>query len=73
MAAVLTDDIFKYIFLNENDNNPIEMWLKCVPRSPIHSKSALVQVMAWHRTVDNPSPEPMMAQFTEAYMHYYGG
>ena len=68
MAAVLADDIFKRIFLNENDRISIQISLKFVPRSPIDKKAALVQVMAWRRTGDKPLPEPMMAQFTDAYM-----
>ena len=68
MAAVLADDIFKCIFLNENDSISIKNSLKFVPRSPINNNSALVQVMAWHRIGDKPLPEPMMAQLTDAYM-----
>ena len=44
MVAILTDENFKYIFLNENDRIPIRISLKFVPRSPIDNKSALVQV-----------------------------
>ena len=58
MAAILADDIFKCIYLNENDRIP----------SPIDNKPALVQVMAWHRTGDKPLPEPMLTQSTDAYM-----
>ena len=72
MAAVLTDDIFICIFLNENDNIPIEISLKLVPRGPINNKSAFVQVMAWRRTGDKPLPEPMMTQLTDAYMRHQG-
>ena len=35
MAAILADDIFKWIFLNENDRIPIQISLKFVPSSPI--------------------------------------
>ena len=42
MAAILADDIFKYILLNENDKILIEISLKLVPRSPIDNKRALV-------------------------------
>ena len=42
MAAFLADDIFKCIFLNENDIIPIQISLKFVSRSPIDNKSALV-------------------------------
>ena len=61
MAANLADDIFKLIFLNENDRIPIQISLKFVPRDPIDNKPALVQVMAWRRTGDKPLSEPMMA------------
>ena len=70
MAAILADDIFKCIFLNENDRIPIQISLKYVPRSPIDNKPALVQVMAWRRIGDKPFPEPMMNQFSEAYMRH---
>ena len=46
MAAILADNIFKCIFLNENDRIPIQTSLKFVPRSPIDNKPALVQVIA---------------------------
>ena len=42
MAAILADDIFKCIFLNENDGIPIEISTKFVPMSPIDDKAALV-------------------------------
>ena len=70
MATILVDSIFKCIFLNENDTIPIQISLKLVPRSPIDNKPALVQVMAWRRTGDKPLPEPMMTQFTDAYMRH---
>ena len=70
MAAILADDIFKCIFLNEKDRIPIQISLKLVPRIPIDNKPALVQVMAWRRTGDKPLPVPMMMQFTDAYMRH---
>ena len=55
----------------------IEFWfefsLKFVHRSPIDNKPVLVQVMAWRRTGDKPLSEPMLTQFTDAYMRHYGG
>ena len=60
MAAILTDDILKCIFLDWNDRIPIEISLNFVPRSPLDIKPALVQVMARRRTGDNPLPEPML-------------
>ena len=60
MVANLADDIFKCIFLNENDRIMIQISLKFVPRSPIDNKPALAQVMVWHQTCTKPLPEPMM-------------
>ena len=71
MAAILTDDIFKWIFLNENDRIPIRISLKVVPTCPIDNKSALVHVMAWWRKGDKPQPEPMMTQSTDEHMRHY--
>ena len=72
MAPILADDIFKWIFLNENGRILIQISLKLIPKSPIDNKSALVQAMAWRRRGDKPLPEPMMTQFTDAYMRHYG-
>ena len=71
MAATLTD-IFKCIFLAENDTIPIQISLKFLPRSPIDNKPALVQVMAWRRIGDKPFRESMMTPFTDPYMWHYG-
>ena len=68
IVAILADDIFKWIFLNENDRIPIQISLKFVPKSPIDNKPALVQVVAWCRTGDKPLPEAMMIQLTDANM-----
>ena len=54
------DDIFKYIFLNENVWTPIKISLKFVPKGPINDKPALVQIMAWRRPGDKPLSEPML-------------
>ena len=70
MAAILADDNFRCIFLNENDRIMIWISLKFVPGSPIGNKPALVQVMAWRRSGDKPLPEPMLTQFTDAYMQH---
>ena len=70
MAAILADDTFKCIFVIEDDRIPIKISLEFVPRSPINNKPALVQVMAWRQIGDKPLPEPMMAQFIDAYMQH---
>ena len=68
MVAILADDIFKCIFLYENEIIQIQISLKYVPKSPIDNKPALVQVMDWRRTGDKPLSEPMMTQVTDPYM-----
>ena len=73
MDAILADDDFKCIFFNENYRIPMRISLKFIPRSAIDNKPALVRVMAWHRRGDKPSSEPMLTQFTDAYMRQYGG
>ena len=60
MAAILADDIFKCIFLNENDRILIQISLKFVPRIPIDNKAVLVQVMAWCRAGTKPLSKTMM-------------
>ena len=45
--------------------------ISVVPGGPIDNMSALFRVMAWHQTGNKPLPEPMMTQFTDAYIHAY--
>ena len=73
MAAFLADDNLTCIFMNENDIILIRISQKCVPRSPIDNKPALVQVMAWRRTGDKPLPEPMLTQFIGGIYATLGG
>ena len=47
----------------------ITISLKFVPKGPIDYKSALVQVMAWHRTGEKPLPESMLTKFTDACIY----
>ena len=54
------DDIFKYIFLNENEWISIKISLKFVPKGQINNIPSLVQIMAWRRPGDKPLSEPMM-------------
>ena len=59
-----TDDIFNWIFLNENVWIPIKISMKFLPKGPINNIPALVQIMAWRRPGDKPLSEPMMASLT---------
>ena len=54
------DDIFKFIFLNENFWILTTISLKYVPLGPIDNMAALVQIMAWRRIGKKPLSEPMM-------------
>ena len=54
MATILADNDFKCTFLNKNDRIPIRLPSKIVPMSQIDNQPALVQVMAWRRTGDEP-------------------
>ena len=54
------DDIFKYIFENENELISPRISLKSVPEIRINNIPALVQIMAWRRPGDKPLSEPIM-------------
>ena len=51
IGDLFADVIFTYIFMNEKFCISIQISLKFVPKGPINNKSALVQVMAWHKQV----------------------
>ena len=56
------DDIFRWIFLNENVWIAVKISLKFVPKGPINNIPALVQIMAWRRSDDKPLSETMMVR-----------
>ena len=49
----------------------VVIWVKfqCVPKDLIDNKSALVEIMDWHRTSDGPLFEQMLAYFADIYMY----
>ena len=55
-----SDNIFKWIFLNENVWISIKISLKFVPNVPINNIPALVQITARRLSGDKPLSEPMM-------------
>ena len=67
MAAILADDIFKCIFLNEKCCILIKISLKFFPKGPIDNNPALVQIMAWRRIGDKSLYEAMLTRFNDAY------
>ena len=62
MDAILADEIFRCIFVNEKICILIKISLKFVPRGPIDNNPALVQIMTWHRPGDKPLSEPMIVR-----------
>ena len=66
------DNIFTCIFTNEKFCILITISLKFVPKGLIDNMLALVQVIAWHLTGDKPLSEPVMTQFTDAYVALVG-
>ena len=60
MAAVLADDIFKCIFLNEKVWSLIKILLEFVQNGLNDN----------NRIGDKPLSEPMMTQFSDAYMRH---
>ena len=54
------DDIFKCIFLNENEWVSLRISLKFFPKVRINNIPSLVQIMSWRRSGDKPLSEPMM-------------
>ena len=60
--TLLSGDIFKKNFLNENVWFFIKISLKSVSEGPINNIPASVQMMAWHRPGDEQLSEPMMVR-----------
>ena len=54
------DEIFKCIFLNENEWISLKLSLKFVLKGPMNNIPALVQIIAWRRPGDKPLSEPTM-------------
>ena len=65
-----TDNVFKYVFLNENFWISNKISLKYVPWGIIDNMAALVQVMAWYTASNKPLSEPVMLYLTDAYMRH---
>ena len=72
MATIFADDMFRYISLNEKALISIKISLNFVLRGTISSIPTLVQIMAWRLLGAKPLSEPMLTQFTGAYMRHKG-
>ena len=71
--VVILHNIFECIFMNEKFCVLIQISQTFVLKGPTDNKSVLVQIMAWCQTGSKPLFEPMLTQFTDAYMRYQGG
>ena len=56
------DDIFKFVFLDENVWISLKISLKFVTMERINNIPALVEIMAWRRPGDKPLSEPMIVR-----------
>ena len=73
MAAIFADYIFKCILVDVTFCVLIEISLKLVSKGSVDNTPALVLIMAWRRIGDKPLSEPVLIQFTDAYMRHLGG
>ena len=64
------EDILKCFLMNEKFCILIKISPKFVPKGPINNVPALVQIMAWRPSGDKPLSEPVVIQFTDAYMRH---
>ena len=62
------DNIFKCIFLNDNEWISLNISLKFIPKVRINNIPALVQIMACRRPGDKPLSEPMMVIYWCIYV-----
>ena len=65
-----TNDMFRWIFMNEKFCILIKIPLKFVPKGTIYNNPVLVWIMAWCRIGSKPLYEPMLTPFTDAYMQH---
>ena len=70
MAAILEDNIFRCIFVNEQFCVLIKILLKFLTKGPLNNNQALALIMAWRLIGDKPLSEATLARFTDAYMRH---
>ena len=66
----LPDDIFRGNSVNEKSYILLKISPKFAPKGPIDNNPALVKIMAWRQIGDKPLSEPVLTQFTDAYMRH---
>ena len=50
------DNLFKYIFMNENFCLSYQISQNLIPKGPIDNKSTFVQVLIWYLTLTGAKP-----------------
>ena len=70
MVLQIAIDSLKCILLNILFLIQAKIHLSLFLMGQIDNKSSFVQAMAWHRMGDNPLPESMITQSTNAYMQF---
>ena len=65
--TIFSDAFFEWSILYFKIISP-----QSVAYGPIDTNLALVQIMAWSRIGDKPLSEPILIQFTDAYMRHKG-
>ena len=68
--TAISQTMFQDAFLWMKNIFFIKISLKLVLHGPVVNKWVLVQVMAWRWTGDELLPEPMLAQYNDAYMRH---
>ena len=68
-GRLFVDDIFKYIFLNENVGISIKISSKIVPTTPINNIVILVHIMAWPRPGDGQLSKPVLVRLLPHICH----
>ena len=71
MAAIFADNIFKCMFWMKKIKFRLKFYWNLFTRVQ-YDIPALVEIMSWRRIGENPLPEPIVTQFTDAYMRYCG-
>ena len=63
-------DIFQCLSLNKRVWISLKISLKFVPNVRVNNIRILVQTMAWRQPGDKPSSEPILTQFTDAFVQH---
>ena len=71
-SIIYVNDLLLHCFSLFQNLHNTKIPLKYVPWGLIDNMALLVQIMAWRRPGDKPLSEPMLNQYTDAYMQHFG-